>query len=83
MKTVLCFKSSTCAPCKMMTPIIEELAKENPKIKFEVIMSEEHPELAGEYNILAVPTFVVLDGDKEVLRWSGYTPKDMFLSRIS
>ena len=45
-------------------------------------MAEENPALSAEYNIMAVPTFIVLDGDKEITRWSGFTPLPQFNERL-
>ena len=66
----------------MMEPIIKKVAEQNPNIKFETIMAEENPDLAAEYNIMAVPTFVVLEGNKELTRWSGFTPLPQFNERL-
>ena len=66
MKKVLCFKGSTCVPCKMMEPIIKKVAEQNPNIKFETIMAEEYDEFLKEE---IKPAIIILDaGNAENLK---------------
>ena len=65
-KTVLLdFWASWCGPCKMMAPVVEEIAKERPDIKVGKIDVDEQPELAGQYRVMSIPTLVVMKGGKE------------------
>ena len=75
-KTVLVdFYADWCGPCKMLSPIIEEVAKENEDAKFVKINVDEAQELAIEYDIMSIPTIVVIKDGKEVNRTVGLVDK--------
>ncbi len=77
------FWAKWCGPCKMLGPVIAEIADENEgKIKVCKVNVDECPELASQYNIASIPT-VVLFKDGQVADVSlGYTPKDQLLKMI-
>ncbi len=77
------FWATWCGPCKMLGPVIAEIADENEgKIKVCKVNVDECPELASQYNIASIPT-VVLFKDGQVADVSlGYTPKDQLLKMI-
>jgi len=59
------FYADWCGPCKMIAPIIEELAKENPNVKIGKINVDASPELAVKYGVMSIPTLIVFkDGEK-------------------
>jgi thioredoxin 1 len=65
------FTASWCQPCKRLGPAADNLAKLHG-VPVEVVDVDEHGDLAADFEILSVPTFVVLDGeDREVYRGSG------------
>ena len=75
-KTVLVdFYADWCGPCKMLSPVIEAVAKENNSAKFVKINVDEAQELAMEYNIMSIPTVVVIKEGKEVKRTVGLVDK--------
>ena len=75
-KTVLLdFWAPWCAPCRMVVPIIEEIAGERPDIKVGKINVDEQPELASEFSIMSIPTLVVMKNGKIVQQVSGARPK--------
>ena len=79
-KTVLLdFWASWCAPCRMVVPIIEEIAGERPDIKVGKINVDEQPELASEFSIMSIPTLVVMKNRKIVQQVSGARPKNAIL----
>ena len=79
-KTVLLdFWASWCAPCRMVVPIIEEIAGERPDIKVGKINVDEQPELASEFSIMSIPTLVVMKNGKIVQQVSGARPKNAIL----
>ena len=82
-KTVLLdFWASWCAPCRMVVPIIEEIAGERPDIKVGKINVDEQPELASEFSIMSIPTLVVMKNRKIVQQVSGAKPKNAILEML-
>jgi len=60
---LLDFWASWCGPCRMVGPVLDEIAEENPHIKVVKVNVDEQPELAAEYRIMTIPSiFVVRDG---------------------
>ena len=79
-KTVLLdFWAPWCAPCRMVVPIIEEIAGERPDIKVVKINVDEQPELASKFGIMSIPTLVVMKNGKIVQQVSGVRPKNAIL----
>ena len=82
-KTVLLdFWASWCAPCRMVVPIIEEIAGERPDIKVGKINVDEQPELANKFGIMSIPTLVVMKNGKIVQQVSGARPKKAILEML-
>jgi len=69
---VVDFWASWCGPCKMMSPIFEQVAHTmEPEMRFVKINTETEQALAGQYGIRSIPTLLVLDNGREVARQSG------------
>ena len=82
-KTVLLdFWAPWCAPCRMVVPIIEEIAGERPDIKVGKINVDEQPELASKFSIMSIPTLVVMKNGKIVQQVSGARPKSAILEML-
>ena len=82
-KTVLLdFWAPWCAPCRMVVPIIEEIAGERPDIKVGKINVDEQPELASKFGIMSIPTLVVMKNRKIVQQVSGARPKNAILEML-
>ena len=79
---LLDFWASWCAPCRMVVPIIEEIASERPDIKVGKINVDEQPELASEFGIMSIPTLVVMKNGKIVQQVSGARPKEAILTMV-
>ena len=79
---LLDFWASWCAPCRMVVPIIEEIASERPDIKVGKINVDEQPELASEFSIMSIPTLVVMKNGKIVQQVSGARPKNAILEML-
>lgn len=69
---VVDFWASWCGPCKMMSPIFEQIARAmEPEMRFVKVNTETEQTLAGQYGIRSIPTLLVLDNGREVARQSG------------
>ena len=79
-KTVLIdFYATWCGPCKMMEPIIKEIASENEKLKVVEVDVDTCKKITNKYKIKAMPTFVVIKNGNEINRSVGAIPKDKVL----
>jgi thioredoxin 1 len=71
------FYADWCGPCKIMSPIFEELAEEyKGKVELKKVDVEASGEQAAKYGIVSIPTFVLLKDGKEVDKLIGARPKD-------
>ena len=77
------FWATWCGPCRMMAPVVEELAAEHPEYKFGKINVDEQPELAGEYRIMSIPTLLVFRNGQKVNESVGLIPKEKVESLLS
>ena len=79
---LLDFWAPWCAPCRMVVPIIEEIADERPDIKVGKINVDELPELASQFHVMSIPTLVVMKNGKIVNQVMGARPKAAILAMI-
>lgn len=76
------FYADWCGPCKKLSPIIEEVARENPNLKVVKIDVDENYNLAYEYGANSIPTLVVIKNGKEVNRAVGIVSKETILDLV-
>ena len=76
------FYATWCGPCRMVAPIIEEIASERGDIAVGKVNVDESPELAAEFGVYSIPTLVVLKGGGEVSRSQGARPKEKILELL-
>lgn len=76
------FYADWCGPCKMVAPIIEELANERSDTKFIKVNVDEHEDIAKEYGIMSIPTMIVFKDGKEVKKNIGFIPKEEIITLI-
>ena len=75
-KTVLLdFWAPWCGPCRMVAPVLEEIASERADIKMGKVNVDEEVELANRFGITSIPTLVVIKGGREAARSVGARPK--------
>lgn len=71
------FWANWCGPCKMMTPVVDRIAEEmGVNAKVCKVNIDEQRELAGKYNVMSIPTFILFKDGKEVNRIIGAMPKE-------
>ena len=80
---LLDFWAPWCGPCRMVVPIIEEIAWERSDIKVGKINVDENPELAGQFGVMSIPTLVVMKDGKIVNQSMGAKPKTAILAMLN
>jgi thioredoxin 1 len=76
---VVDFWAVWCGPCQMVAPIIDELAVEyNGKVKVMKLNTDENPEIAGQYQVMSIPTVLIFKNGQPVERLVGAMPKRKF-----
>lgn len=82
-KTVLVdFWASWCGPCRMVSPIVDEIAEENPDIKVCKVNVDEQPELAAEFKVMSIPSLFVIKGGKVTAQSVGAKPKNQIIAML-
>lgn len=79
---LLDFWASWCGPCRMVGPIVEEIAAERPDINVGKINVDEQQELAAAFRVMSIPTLVVMKNGKVVSQSAGARPKAQILSML-
>ena len=81
-KVHLDFWAPWCGPCRMVVPIVEEIADERPDIKVGKVNVDKEAELASQFGIMSIPTLVVIENGKIVNQAMGAKPKDEILAML-
>ena len=76
------FWATWCGPCRMIAPVIEEIAEEREDIKVCKINVDDEPELANTFRIMSIPTWVVMEQGQEKTRALGARPKEAVLELL-
>lgn len=79
---LLDFWASWCGPCKSLSPVIDEIAKEHPEIKVCKINIDEEQELAEQFNIMSIPTLLIVKDSKVVNQSVGLRTKNQILELL-
>lgn len=76
------FYADWCGPCKMLAPVIAELAEEHPEVSFYKVNIDENAELAAEYGVMSIPTIVLIKGGETLSTEVGVRPKSSYAALI-
>lgn len=76
------FWAPWCGPCRMVVPLVEEIAKERSNIKVVKINVDEEQELAMQFGVMSIPTLVVMKNGKIVDQVTGARPKAQILAML-
>ena len=79
---LLDFWASWCGPCRMVSPIVDEIATERGDIKVGKVNVDEERELAGQFGVMSIPTLVVIKGGRVVNQMVGARPKSQILAML-
>jgi thioredoxin 1 len=77
------FWAPWCAPCRIVSPTLEALAREQTSLKIVKINVDDNPGLASQYRAMSIPTMIVMHGGREVDRWVGALPDGALRSRLA
>lgn len=79
---LLDFYADWCGPCRMVSPLVDEIAEENPQYLVGKINVDSEPELAQAFDVASIPTLIVMKDGKVVSRAVGARPKPQILAML-
>lgn len=77
------FFATWCGPCRMLSPVLEEIASDRASVKVVKIDVDECPNLARNYGVMSVPTLYLFKDGKKISKQNGYMPKEELLEWIN
>ena len=80
---VIDFHATWCGPCKVLSPILEELDDEIDGVDFVKLDVDQHPQIAGQNQVMGVPTVVILKDGEVKDRFVGVQPKEVIKEKIT
>ena len=80
---VIDFHATWCGPCKVLSPILEELDNEIEGVEFVKLDVDQHPQIAGQNQVMGVPTVVILKDCEVKDRFVGLQPKEVIKEKIT
>ena len=77
------FFANWCGPCKMLSPVVEQLSEDIKDVKFIKVDVDASPEVAAEYGVMSIPTLIIFKDGKEISKQIGLMPKDALVDFIN
>lgn len=78
------FWAPWCGPCKMLSPVVEKVASANSgKAKFVKLNTDEHPNIAGQYQVSGIPCLILFKNGQPVDRVVGYVPENVITGMLA
>lgn len=81
--TLVDFYAEWCGPCKMLGPVLEEIANDRGDFKIVKIDVDKHDDLARKYGVMSVPTMLIVKNGEIKKSMVGFLPKDVILNEIN
>jgi len=81
-KVLVDFWAPWCGPCRMVSPIVDEIAEENSAIKVAKVNIDEQPQLASEYGVMSIPTLIVFENGEVADKAVGARNKSFILQML-
>ena len=81
-RVLLDFYADWCGPCRRVSPLVDEIAKEHPEFLVGKINVDDEPALAARFGVMSIPTLVVLENGKVVAQSAGARPKAQILALL-
>ncbi len=75
-KVLVDFYADWCGPCKMLSPVMEELAKKMPTLSIVKVNIDEHEDLARTYGIMSIPTIILFEKGNIIKKQVGFMPQE-------
>ena len=79
---LLDFWAAWCGPCRMLSPVVDEIAEEHPEIKVGKVNVDEEQELAMKFGITSIPTVIVFKDGQVANKTMGYQPKESIMALL-
>lgn len=76
------FWAAWCGPCRMLSPVVDEVAAELPGVKVGKVNIDEQPDLAAQFDVMSIPTLVAFKDGKAVNQSVGVIPKEAILKMV-
>lgn len=80
--TLVDFYADWCGPCRMVSPLVDQIAEENPQYLIAKVNVDEEPELSASFNVSSIPMLVVMENGKVVDTALGARPKPQILALL-
>ena len=77
------FYADWCGPCRMMSPIVEEISEEVDGVDFYKVNCDDEQELASKYEVMTIPTLLILKKGEQIKEFIGVTDKDEIIEELN